>query len=309
MRIAFVGAVESSLVALRTLIRCEMVPVLVVTLPPEAAARHSDFADLAEPAAAAGAGIHFTRNINTPETIEAIKAAQPDICLVVGWSQLCKDEFRNIAPLGALGYHPAPLPRFRGRAVIPWTIISGEAYSGSTIFRLDEGTDSGFILAQERFALAPDETARSLYNKHMQSLQRIIPQALAKAAAGEAGEPQDEDAANYCAKRTPEDGLIDWKQPAEAVLRLIRGVGEPYPGAFTFEGGERIIIDSARLSAERGRFIGVAGQVQTHTREGMTVLCGDGAAIEILAWRNSSGNRPKMHARLANRPDEPNRTC
>jgi len=301
MRVAFVGAVESSLIALRTLVASDATPVLVVTIPPEAAARHSDYQNLADPAAAAGAAVHFTRNINDPATLEALKAARPDVTVVVGWSQLCRDEFRAIAPLGALGYHPAPLPRFRGRAVIPWTIITGEAESGSTIFRLAEGVDSGTILAQERFPVAPDETARSLYDKHMQALRLILPLALARAAAGEAGDPQDEEAATYCAKRTPADGLIDWHQPADAVLRLIRGVGDPYPGAFTFDGEEKITIDSARLSAGRGRFIGMPGQVQTCTNTGATVLCGDGAAIEIQAWRNGGGWRPKTHARFNGR--------
>lgn len=298
MRVAFVGAVESSLIALRTLAASDATPVLVLTLPPEAAARHSDYRDLVGPAAAMGAAVHFTRNINDPATLEALRAARPDITVVVGWSQLCRDEFRAIAPLGSLGYHPAPLPRFRGRAVIPWTIITGESESGSTIFRLADGVDSGCILAQERFPVAPGETARSLYDRHMQALRRILPPALARAAAGDAGDPQDEEAATYCAKRTPADGLIDWQQPADAVLRLIRGVGAPYPGAFTFDGEHKVTIDSARLSAGHGRYIGVPGQVQTCTDTGVTVLCGDGAAIEIQAWRNGGGWRPRTHARF-----------
>jgi methionyl-tRNA formyltransferase len=300
MRIAFVGAVESSLVAFRALVESSTPPVLVLTLSPEAAARHSDFADLADPARAVGAAVHFTRNINEPEAVAALRAAVADLTLVVGWSQFCGEEFRGATRLGAVGYHPAPLPRFRGRAVIPWTIIAGATTTGSTIFWLDDGVDSGPILAQEQFPVAPNETARSLYEKHKQALCRLLPQALSRVAAGAPGDLQDEASASYCARRTPADGLIDWHEPAETVLRLIRAVGDPYPGAFTFEGQEKITIDAACPSAAPGRFIGIAGQIQTYTQNGFVVLCGDGAAIEILSWRNANARRPKMHARLAN---------
>lgn len=299
MRIAFVGAVEGSLVALNALIDDGLAPILVVTLAPEAAHRHSDFADLAAPARRAGAAVHFTGNINAPETVEAIRAAAPDLTMVVGWSQICREPFRAAARLGTLGYHPAPLPRFRGRAVIPWTILAGEEATGSTVFWLDEGTDSGPIVAQRLFPVAPDETARSLYDKHTGALAELVPLAARRVADGDCvGTAQDHSLASYCAKRTEADGEIDWREPAEAVLRLVRAVGDPYPGAFTYDAGTKIRIEAARFLAPRGRFIGMAGQVQTHTAEGFSVLCGDGAAIEVTAW-SGTASKPRIHVKLA----------
>jgi methionyl-tRNA formyltransferase len=296
MRIAFVGAVEGSLVALDALVGAGAIPALVITLPREASERHSDFADLAAPAHAAGAAVCFATNINAPETIAALQHARPDLTLVIGWSQICRGPFRAVARLGTLGYHPAPLPRFRGRAVIPWTILANETETGSTIFWLDEGVDSGPILAQELFAVAPDETARSLYEKHKHALARLVPQAIgAVAGNGRVGTPQDHELATYCAKRTAEDGLIDWREPAADILRLIRAVGDPYAGAFTFGNGERIVIDAARAFAPRGRYLGIPGQVQGHTDKGFTIFCGDGSTVEATAWR---GPRPKIHTKL-----------
>lgn len=299
MRIAFIGAVEGSLVAFNALVAAGMTPMLLVTLPPQVAHRHSDFVDLATPARAAGASVHLTTNVNAADTIAALEAAAPDLTMVVGWSQICHGAFRAVARIGTLGYHPAPLPRFRGRAVIPWTILAGEEMSGSTVFWLDEGVDSGPIVAQRLFPVGPEETARSLYEKHKQVLAELVPEAVMRIAGGDiAGAPQDHGLASYCARRTAEDGLIDWRAPSGDVLRFVRAVGDPYPGAFTFANGERLVIDAARAFAPKGRYIGMTGQVQSHTDAGFTVLCGDGGTIEATAWRTQSGRAPGIHAKL-----------
>lgn len=116
MRIVFVGAVESSKIALDALIRAKRTPVLVITLPPEAAGRHSDFVGLGEIGRAAGSAIHHTTDINSQATLEAVAAATPDLSLVIGWSQVCRQAFREIARAGTVGFHPAALPRLRAAA-------------------------------------------------------------------------------------------------------------------------------------------------------------------------------------------------
>ncbi|TJV04760.1 MAG: methionyl-tRNA formyltransferase [Mesorhizobium sp.] len=296
MRIAFVGAVEGSRVAFDALVEAGMAPSLLVTLADEASARHSDFVDLSAPARAAGASVHRTRNINAPDTIAWLAEGRPDLTLVVGWSQICRAEFRAIARLGSIGFHPAPLPRFRGRAVIPWTIIANEKETGSTFFRLDEGVDSGPIVMQKLFPVAEDETARSLYEKHKQALREMTPLVVSAIARDNSvGVVQDDSLASYCAKRSADDGSIDWTQTAESILRLVRAVGDPYPGAFTLDGGSKIFVDQARMFARRGRYIGLSGQVQAHTGSGFAVLCGDGETIEVTSWR---GTKPKVHAKL-----------
>jgi methionyl-tRNA formyltransferase len=299
MRLAFVGAVEGSLVALSTLIELGRVPVVVITLPPDAGQRHSDFVDLRAVAERAGSAVHLTTNINDPETAALLCTLRIDLTIVVGWSQICRRDFRAASRLGAVGYHPAPLPRMRGRAVIPWTILQDDAETGSTVFWLDDGADTGGIIAQRRYPVAPDETARSLYERHKAMMPLLIGEAMVRIESGDRlGDPQDETAASICAKRTEADGLIDWRDDAEVILRLIRAVGDPYPGAFTHCDGERLTLDKARFFAPRGRYIGSIGQVQTHLPDGFTVLCGDGATIAVTAWRGSSLDRPKLHARL-----------
>src|SRR3546814_2322762 len=96
---------------------------------------------------------------NAADVLEAVSALAPDYVFVIGWSQICKPAFRQAAGGQVIGYHPAPLPRLRGRAVIPWTILLDEKITASTLFWIDDGVDSGPILAQRYFHIAPDETA------------------------------------------------------------------------------------------------------------------------------------------------------
>ena len=299
MRIVFVGAVEGSKVAFDAMVGAGAPPSLVVTLPPESADRHSDFVDLTAPARVAGSAVFHTTDINAPATLDAIKAQEPDLCLVIGWSQICREPFRAIARLGNVGFHPAPLPRLRGRAVIPWTILTNQQTTGSTLFWLDEGVDSGAILLQRTFDVTEDETAESLYLKHTGVLKTMLLEALALVQSGTPPRiSQDHAQATYCAKRTPDDGLIDWRDDAATVLRLIRAVGYPYPGAFAYCEGERLVIDEAVPFPDSHQYIGLTGQVQCYTDGGFAVRCGDGACIDVHAWRWRSGERPKLHGKL-----------
>lgn len=299
MRVVYVGTVEGSRVGLESLIRAQLPPALVVTLPSTRSGRHSDFADLSATARMADIDVHFTDNINAAETLDAIRAVSPDLCLVIGWSQLCRKEFLSIPRLGAVGFHPAALPRMRGRAVIPWTILIQEKETGSTLFWIDDGVDSGPILLQRKFPVSHTDTSKTLYEQHTRNLAEMLPEAISAVAAGRALRMvQDESKATYCAKRTPADGRIDWHEPAESILRLIRAVGPPYPGAITQYRDEELIIYEGEASDDGFMYIGVTGQVQAHRKNGFLVRCGDGRCIEVTAWRSRSGAIPKLHEKL-----------
>lgn len=300
MRTAFVGAVEGSAIALRALNASGLSPQLVLTLPLEHGSRHSDFVDLAPLASAAGSEVVRVANINGEAALDALRSFGPDLVLVIGWSQICHAPFRSIARIGNIGFHPAPLPRMRGRAAIPWTILLDVKRTAASLFWLDDGVDSGPLLLQEEIEVAADETARSLYLKQTSALARMLPKAVELVRSGSAPRiEQDHSLATYCARRTPEDGRIDWREPARSVLRLIRAAGEPYPGAFTNHDGCRLIIDRATILPESSRFIGIAGQVQCHTPEGFAVRCGDGECLNVTAWRMGvRDDRPRIHSRL-----------
>jgi len=298
MRIVLVGAVESTRVALKALRESACDVAMVVTLHPTLAGRHSDFVDLAPEARATGADLLAIRKTNDSETLKAIADAEPDIIFVIGWSQICGPDFLAIAPNRTFGYHPSPLPRMRGRAVIPWTILADEKITGSSLFWMDAGVDTGSLLVQEFFHVSPRETAASLYDKHMVALDKIVRQAVATLADGSAREIyQDESYATYCARRRPADGEIDWGRPAEEIDRLIRAVGRPYAGAFTHCDQSRLTVWSSSL-ARSSRHNASPGQIVEVDDEAFVVQTGLGT-IRIDEWSMADNKRPRMHAMLS----------
>ena len=128
--------------------------------------------------------------------------------------------------------HPTLLPQGRGRAPIPWAIIKGLPETGVTLFKLDEGVDSGPVLDKETIPIAPREDASTLYEKvrhaHRVLAGRTIPSLLAGHAKFL---PQDEDRATYWPKRTPEDGELQATMTVDEADRLVRALTRPYPGA------------------------------------------------------------------------------
>lgn len=300
MRAIIVGAVDSTRVAIRCLAASPRWQLAaVVTLPPEAAGRHSDFVDLTEDAAAAGAELIYAKEVNADEVIDRIAAIAPDYLFVIGWSQLCGERFLQSAPGGAVGYHPAPLPRLRGRGVIPWTILLQEPISAGTLFLIDEGTDSGGILAQQFFHVAADETAAGLYATHMGVLGEMLPDLLERLASGTAVPlVQNERHATWAARRRPDDAEIDWSRPADEIWRLVRACGHPYPGARTTCGGEMLTIDQAYPVPLEHHHASLVGQVVARDADGFTVRCGDRAGLLVTRWRRERNGPPPIHARL-----------
>ena len=300
MKSVLVGAVEGTETAFRVMCGTGHAPALLVTLPVEVAGRHSDFVDLAPLARDHGVDVYRTRTSNDPDTLAAIAAADPDVVFVIGWSQLCGEAFRAIPRIGCIGFHPSALPKLRGRGVVAWSVILGETQSGASLFWLADGADTGDIAAQSVFAIDPEhETARSLYDKHLTELEALLPGLLTRLAAGEVPRsPQDHSAATICAKRTPEDGAIDWSAPAAEIHRLIRGAGPPYPGAFSHDaGGQKITLTTATLRPDDGSYIGLPGQVQAVEGTAFTVMGGDGRCIEVTEW-SGPDTPPKLHSKL-----------
>lgn len=284
LRLALVGAVGSTEVALRALAECGHPPVLLFTLPLEKQGRHSDFVDLGPLAAELGVPVERVDDVNGPDAVAALRAAAPDLLLVIGWSRLCGAEFREVARLGTLGYHPTLLPKMRGRAALAWTILLGLERTGGTLFWMDEGVDSGPIAAQEAFDLPPGTTLGALLDLQLAALARMIPPLFAELAGGaRPAREQDHSKASYLAIRRPADGEIDWSESAEAIERLVRAVTRPFPGAFTRLGEREVAIWSARV-VRYPQWHAMVGQVFTYEEGAPVVRCGGGTDLALTDY-------------------------
>jgi len=251
----------------------------VVTLPGPVDPTRSGQCSFDEVTERLGARRVLTTDINAPETVAAIQETTPDLAFVVGWSQLVRDQFIALAPRGVFGMHPTLLPRHRGRAPIPWAILSGLAKTGVSLFEiLDPTADSGPIVGQAEVPISRDETATSLYEKlsgaHVALVRRYVPLLLEGTAPLTAQDPRR---ASSWPKRTPLDGLIDWETRAPYLYDWVRAQTRPYPGAFTFAGDLRLTVWRARdvQSPEMGD----AGVILDRRPEGVVVACGEGAIL------------------------------
>ena len=251
----------------------------IVTLPGPVDPNRAGQCSFDEVAARSGALLHETRDVNSEETLDAIRALEPELVFVVGWSQLVRDPLIALASEGVFGMHPTLLPRHRGRAPIPWAILSGLARTGVTLFEIVDATaDSGAIVGQVEIDIAPDETATTLFARladaHVQLVRRLVPQLLARTAPRT---PQDPSRSSAWPKRTPADGIIDWETRAPYLYDWVRAQTRPYPGAFTFLGDEKVIVWGARPVelAETAP----AGTVVDVRPEGPVVACGEGALV------------------------------
>ncbi|HSP16216.1 MAG TPA: formyltransferase family protein [Thermoanaerobaculia bacterium] len=274
-RIVLAGSVSFSRVTLETLIRLGATICGTLGLDPAAARQVSDYARLDDVAAAAGIPyVGFTK-INAPEIVAQLRAWSPDALFVVGLSQLVQDEILSIPHVGAIGFHPTPLPRGRGRAPVAWLTWDGDS-GAATFFVLERQADSGAIFVQEPFAVRRDAYAGEVIEAVRAAIIRGIERWGPRLLAGEWNPiPQDEQRATFWGKRAPEDGLIDWSRPASEIARLVRTASRPYPGAYTFARDHRVRI--WRASTVDLPFRGVVGRVLNAWPDGsLLVQTGDG---------------------------------
>ncbi|MEV7648996.1 formyltransferase family protein [Arthrobacter sp. NPDC089319] len=191
--------------------------------------------------------------------------------------------FHRILPekmLGALPFvnvHYAPLPRYRGRATVNWAIINGELSTAISIHDLAPRLDAGGILFQQHVAISDTDTAATLYAR-LNTIQRAeLGKAVHRRLEGDMGVPQDDSKATYVCARLPQDGEIDWSQPAESIHRLVRALVYPFPGAFTWLGNRQLTVKHCEVVTDfvyEGR---VPGRVVHVDRQNgaVDVLAGD----------------------------------
>jgi methionyl-tRNA formyltransferase len=251
----------------------------VVTLPGPIDPKTSGQCAFDEVARRLGAQLVETTDVNSEETIATLRALDPELIFVVGWSQLVKEPFLALAREGVFGMHPTLLPRHRGRAPIPWAILSGLARTGVTLFEIVDSTaDSGTIVGQVVVEIASDETATTLFDRlakaHVALVQELLPPLLARSAPRI---PQDNRRASTWPKRTPADGIIDWETRAPYLYDWVRAQTRPYPGAFTFLGDEKIVVWRARPVELEQR--APAGTIVASRPEGHVVACGEGGLL------------------------------
>lgn len=192
-------------------------------------------------------------NINDTEAVDRLKEMDIDWLFIIGWSQIAKKEILETPKHGCIGMHPTLLPKGRGRAAIPWAILKGLDKTGVTLFKLDEGVDTGDILGQGIIEIGEKTNATELYQQVNEMHIKLIKRYWNDIVSGNIKlVKQNDDEATEWPGRRPEDGEIFKDMTVDEADRLIRAVTHPYPGAFYIDGDKKTTIWSATFSKSDG---------------------------------------------------------
>ena len=276
LRVAFIGCVASSAVALQTLLTLGPERVQVVGVITRRASKfNTDFHDLLPLIEQHVLPVLFAEDAADDNTQAAwLRDRQPDIVFCIGWSRLLGPEVLGVAPQGVVGYHPAALPANRGRHPLIWALALGLKETASSFFFMEAEADSGALIDQQRLVIDEDEDATSLYGKVLDAIKLQVERIVDRLSKGTlAVLPQDPAKANHWRKRNAADGRIDWRMPAKGVHQLVRALARPYPGADFLFAGDSVkvwkctVVEGAASNVEPGKVLAVDGR-------NITVKCG-----------------------------------
>ena len=274
MRVAMMGSKDSGLRLLQAIAaRCGQAELVGVIHPDDRTDGRCVLSAFEAYAEAQGLPFACVRSAADAEPILA--DWKPDVVIVLGWYYLIPVE--RFPQIAFYGFHYSPLPRYRGNAPAVWQLLNGEPEGGVTFFRFAPGIDEGDYLGQARFPLGPDDAIATFLAQADQAVERLLDAHLEDLLAGTAvHHRQDHSQATFGGLRVREDGLIDWRWPAERLHNFIRAQSQPYPGAFTrLPDGREVIIWRAHVHPRP--YHGVPGGIAERHADHVVVTCGEGA--------------------------------
>jgi UDP-4-amino-4-deoxy-L-arabinose formyltransferase / UDP-glucuronic acid dehydrogenase (UDP-4-keto-hexauronic acid decarboxylating) len=236
----------------------------------------------AELAAQHGVPVYLDANVEAAS--EKISALKPSAIYSFSYRHLIPESVLELAPLGAFNLHPSLLPAYRGRAPVNWVLVNGERETGVTLHHMVARADAGDIVGQRAVAIDDNDNALRLYRKLVPLGVELVDELHPKIVAGTAPRRKmDILKGSYFGRRKPEDGLIDWRWPARRIFNLVRAVTHPYPGAFCFVGGRKLMVWEAKIGSEN-RACGEPGRLVREMPDGaLEISAGEGSVIVKIA--------------------------
>jgi methionyl-tRNA formyltransferase len=243
VRIIFFGTPEFAVLPFKSLLNSEYRVLAAITQPDRKSGRGGNVTPSPVKVTARESGIEVFQpeRIKDHDFISVVMSLKPDAIAVVAYGQILPAGIINLPEYGCINVHASLLPRYRGAAPINWAIIRGEKYTGITTMLMDEGMDTGPVLIRKETEILPDDSAGSLSQRLSEIGAELLLQTLQGVKLGslvpspQSGEP------TYAPLLKKADGLIPWTRSAGDLSFFIRGMN-PWPGAYTYTGGERIKI-------------------------------------------------------------------
>ncbi|MCK8502565.1 MULTISPECIES: methionyl-tRNA formyltransferase [Myxococcus] len=275
-RIVFMGTPDFAVSSLEACFDLGDV-VAVVTQPDKPKGRGNTVTapPVKELAVARGVPVFQPAKLRTPPFVEELRRFSPDVCVVTAYGRILPKDILELPPKGCVNVHGSLLPRFRGAAPIQWSIAHGDTETGVSLMVMDEGLDTGPVLAMKRLPIGPEDTSATMYPKLAalggEVLREFLPAYLSGALKPV---PQPSEGVMLAPIIEKEEGKLDFTRPAIALERRLRAF-TPWPGAFTSMGGKLVKVHRVKVAQGKG----APGTVLSAGAEGIEVACGEGSLV------------------------------
>lgn len=232
--VVFMGTPAFAATALAALIAESYNIVGVVTQPDRKAGRKQELT----PSAVKTLALEHKLPVFQPEKLDATAVQtladwKPDIIVVAAYGRILPKIVLELPGFGCINIHASLLPRWRGASPVANALIAGDSVTGITLMELNEGMDTGDIIAEEKTSIGPDERALELLERlggiGAELLVKTLPLWITRAITAR---PQPEDGVTMCQLIEREDGRIFWNESANDIYNHFRGLF-PWPGLFT----------------------------------------------------------------------------
>ena len=275
LRVLFAGTPEFAVPTLEALIDDPEISVeCVLSQPDRPSGRGQKLSESAVKRCAIshGLAVRQPETLKDPEEVNWIRAQNFDALVVVAYGQILRADVLQSPRLGCLNVHASLLPRWRGAAPLPRAIEAGDMETGITIMLMDEGLDSGPMLATSSVQIDESTTTNKLHDQLATIGGPLLVDTLKKLNSGSViPESQPEEGITYAHKISTQNACIDWGQDRQAVMRQIHAFN-PVPGAFTFAGHERmkvfLVSEAQGKHARPGTIWKIENQILVSTQTG-----------------------------------------
>jgi methionyl-tRNA formyltransferase len=289
LRSVFFGTPEFAVPSLEAMVAAGIDVALVVTQPDRPVGRHSTPvpSPVAKAASEKGMWVEKPERVRSNAALfEEIRKTSPDVGVVVAYGKILPGELLEIPRLGFVNVHASLLPKFRGASPVAAAILAGEEETGVATMRVVEELDAGPVYLVRRTAIDPDEDAGTLSRRLSEMGAPLLVETLRGLEAGSARAVPQSGEPSFCRTIRREDGEIDWTLDAGSLSRRLRAY-TPWPGLFTFLGGERIkILDAVPGPAQRP---GEPGALWSEDGK-LYASAGGGSALEVRSLQRAGRN-------------------
>lgn len=222
-----------------------------------------------------GIPVYQPATLRAPGAAQELAALAPDLVVVVAYGLLLPADVLAVPTFGCINLHVSLLPKYRGAAPIQWAVINGDTETGVTVMQMDEGLDSGPILAQQAIEIGPNATSGEMFELSGAIGARLLADTVAAIARGEVSPVPQTGEPTLAPMLKKDMAQIDFARPAHELHNLVRGCN-PWPLAWFDAADKRVKVEKTALSSLAG---GTPGEVLSTTP--LTVACGQGA-LELL---------------------------